>query len=198
MRRIPCRSPVVVHLLVSTSILLALCVASAAPFVVPKAALQPPQVTFSEVPNNTSLSGLTINGFTFNQNIPLLRTGPSAPPGDTNNVNGQIARGIFGPSHVLTVAFAAPVLAFGFGFWVSVFNDAMAVTVTLFDGATNLGSLVYAGTPDPVRGGGFAGIGNATAFTRAEIRFDPAVEEVGADNFASSPAQVAVPEGGRT
>ena len=169
----------------------------AAPFVVPKASLQPPQVTFSEVPNGTAINGLTINGFTFSESSPTggnLFTRPdsgSFPSGGTNNITGDKASSIGVTSnYVLTVNLASPATAFGFGFA----SASGTVLVTLFNGTTNLGSLVFATAPDPVTSGGFAGIGNTTAFTSVQIK--PTAGSIFAvDNFAAFNVN-AVPESG--
>jgi len=133
-----------------------------APFVVPKAALQPPQVTFSEVPNGTAINGLTINGFTFSEsnqfNVNVLFTRPNSPffpTGGTNNITGDKASttAALASNYVLTVNLASPATAFGFGFA----SGSGTVLVTLFNGTTNLGSLAFASAPDPTFFGGFAG-----------------------------------------
>ena len=66
-----------------------------------------------------------------------------------------------------------------------------AVTVTLFNGATNLGSLGYTGSPDPTFSGGFAGIGNDTPFNRVTLSFASTSTAFDFDNIR---AISAVPE----
>lgn len=170
-----------------------LATASAAPFVVPKASLQPPQVTFSEVPGGIPLDGLTINGFTFSESSPLFNTAASSSgPGDTNNVDGEIALSLTNPAaYVLTVTLPGPSIAFGFGFALLASTSIPnAVTITLFNGVTNLGSLAFDANLDPTFPGGFAGIGNAVAFTSVQITFDRAPQALAIDNFSA----IAVPE----
>ncbi len=92
---------------------------SAAPFVVAKSSLQPPQVIFSEVASFTLLNNLTINGFTFTQNMPTVTmTAPAGNgPGITNNLSGDIALSIANPlGYALTVILPGASTAFGFGF----------------------------------------------------------------------------------
>jgi hypothetical protein len=179
--------------------LLPVCSASAAPFAVPKATLQPPQVTFSEVPSFTDLNGLSINGFTFTENMQTAFTAPPGfGPGNTNNISGDAAHSGVPPGagYILTVSLASPALSFGFGFALQgTASVANAVTLTLFSGMTNLGSLVFAGAPDPVFTGGYAGIGNDALFDRVEITFNPQFGNFVIDNFS---ARAAVPEAGGT
>ncbi|HEV3410642.1 MAG TPA: hypothetical protein VG095_10125 [Chthoniobacterales bacterium] len=172
---------------------------SAAPFEVPKATLQPPLVTFSEVANFTPVNGLTINGFTFTENMPTAFTAPSASgPGNTNNITGDTALSGVPPGagYILSVSLASPALSFGFGFALQTTGSvANAVTLTLFSGMTNLGSLVFAGANDPTFTGGYAGIGNDTFFDRVEIAFNAQFPGFAVDNFS---ARAAVPEAGGT
>lgn len=179
--------------------LLSICNVSAAPFEVPKATLQPPLVTFSEVPSFTAVNGLTINGFTFTENMPTAFTvPPGSGPGNTNNISGDHALSGAPPGggYILSVSLASPALSFGFGFALQgTTSVANAVTLTLFSGATNLGSLAFAGAPDPTFTGGYAGIGNDTFFDRVEISFNPNTQGFAVDNFS---ARAAVPETGGT
>lgn len=176
--------------------LLPVCSAIAAPFAVPKATLQPPQVTFSEVSNFTPVNGLTINGFTFTESIPMSFTAPSSNgPGNSNNISGDIALSSLGSipaGYNLTVSLATPAQSFGFGFALQGSTTvANAVTLTLFSGSTNLGSLVFAGAPDPAFTGGFAGIGNNGFFNMVQITFNESFPAFALDNFA---ARTSVPE----
>jgi len=172
------------------AVLLPVCSALATPFAVPKDTLQPPQVTFSEVANFTPLNGLLINGFTFTESIPMVFTSPpGSGPGDTNNNSGDTALSGLGSipaGYILTVSLATPSLSFGFGFALQgVTTVANAVTVTLFDGATNLGSLVVAGALDPAFTGGFVGVGNDAFFNSVQITFNDSFSAFAVDNFSS-------------
>lgn len=185
---------------IACAILLPLCSAWAAPFAVNRGTLQPPQVTFSEVPAFTPLNGLSINGMTFSENAPMVFTAPSGQgPGNTNNISGDMALSGLGSipaGYVLSVALSNPALSFGFGFSLQGGSSvANAVTLTLFNGATNLGSLAFAGSPDPNFIGGFAGIGNDAFFNRVEITFNQSFTGFAVDNFR---ARNQVPETGST
>jgi hypothetical protein len=177
------------------ALLLPVCGAWAAPFPINPGFLQPPQVTFSEVPAGTALNGLSINGFTFTENLPTAFTAPPGGPGNTNNISGAYALSGVPPGggYILSVALLNPARSFGFGFSLQgVTSGANAVMITLFNGATNLGFLSFAGNPDPTFIGGFAALGDNAFFNRVEITFNPSATGFAVDNFAAS---TQVPEG---
>ena len=65
---------------------------------------------------------------------------------------------------------------FGYGFAIlSMGIVPNATTISLFNGATPVGSLSYGGAPDPVFAGGFAGIQSTLLFNRAQLTFNSAV-----------------------
>jgi PEP-CTERM motif len=79
----------------------------------------------------------------------------------------------------------------GFGFAdLALDSVAGALTITLFDGVTDVGSLTYGGSPDPTFTGGFAGIQSSIAFNSAEITFDHGIA-FAVDNIQT---QAAAPE----
>lgn len=144
-------------------------------------------VNFGEVSIGTPINGLAIKGFTFAENIPGA-TVSSGGPGTTLNLTSPSAQsgGGYSPaSYVLTVTMPAATTQFGFGFAILDFSPtANAVTITAYNGATNLGSITYPGTPDPSFDGGFAGIGSSDPFTSARITFGPTAAAFAIDNFA--------------
>jgi hypothetical protein len=180
----------------------------AALFLVPEATLTAPAlgpnqiVSFDEVPVNTAINGVTIDGYKFLENTPSASVFPAnSGPGATNHVDGPLAlefSGAFNPAtYVLTIELPVASQAFGFGFaLLSGVQEASAVTVTLFDGLTNVGVIGIASTFDPLFPGGFAGIGSTVAFDRAEIRFSTSATSYALDNVASVAAALAVPEPG--
>jgi hypothetical protein len=183
------------------AVLLPLSSAFSAPSVEDKGNFGPPQVTFSEVPSFTPLNGLTINGLTFSENVPISFTAPAGfGPGNTNNISGAMALSGLGSipaGYVLSVSLANQALSFGFGFALQGLTTSVAnaVTLTLFSGATNLGSLSFAGNADPNFTGGFAGIGNNVFFDRVQITFNQNATGFAVDNFV---ARDRVPENGGT
>ncbi len=148
-------------------------------------------VNFGEVSLTTPINGLTIKGFGFSENIPNA-TVSNGGPGSTTNITTPTAQsgGSYSPAtYALTVTMPIPVHSFGFGFAILDFTPAAnAVTITVFNGLTNLGSLTYPGVPDPTPpfffDGGFAGIGSTDYFTSAKITFGPTATAFAIDNLA--------------
>jgi hypothetical protein len=68
------------------------------------------------------------------------------------------------PSSVDTFGYAYALLGSG-----TILNGT---TISLFNGATPVGSLSYAATPDPSLPGGFAGIQSTLTFNRVEVTFN--------------------------
>ena len=165
----------------------------------PAAALSAPAVApgtivnFGEVSLGTPIHDLTIKGFTFSENTDSpSATVSSGGPGTTLNLtipSAQSGGGYSPASYVLTVTMPAATTQFGFGFAILDFvPTANAVTITVYYGATNLGSITYPGVPDPTPpfffDGGFAGIGSTDPFTSARITFGPTATAFAIDNFA--------------
>lgn len=159
----------------------------------PAAALSAPAVApgtivnFGEVSVGTAIHTLTIKGFTFSENIPGA-TVSAGGPGTTLNLtipSAQSGGGYSPASYVLTVTMPTATTQFGFGFAILDFSPTPnAVTITAYNGATNLGSITYPGTPDPSFAGGFAGIGSSDPFTSARITFGPTAAAFAIDNLA--------------
>lgn len=153
----------------------------------PSASLSPPIVdpgiivNFGEVTLSTPIQNQTIKGFTFSENIPTASTSDQGPhqfvPGPLN-LSGISLQSVLGAdltNYVLTVTMPIPVHSFGFGYAINNFVSLPnAVSITVFNGLTNLGSITYPGAPDPMFTGGFAGIGSTDYFTSAQIRFPTA------------------------
>jgi hypothetical protein len=85
--------------------------------------------------------------------------------------------------------------ALGYGFAdLSTATLPTATTITLFNGSTNVGSLAYAGSPDPTFTGGFAGIDSTVLFNIVDITFDSVhAPAFAADNIVYASAS-AIPE----
>ena len=152
------------------------------------------------MPNFTPLNGHTIGVYTFAESTPIAFTAPPGfGPGNTNNISGDMALSGLGSipaGYVLSVTLSNPALSFGFGFALQGGSSvANAVTITLFNGAMNLGSLAFAGSPDPTLIGGFAGVGNDAFFNRVEITFNQSFTGFAVDNFS---ARNQVPDTGGT
>ena len=192
--------------LTAASLVLTITASHAGLFIVPEALLTAPAVNpasivnFGEVADGTPINGLTIKGFTFSENTPEALATSGGGPGPTNHISPPEALqllGVFNPAtYALTVTMPGAVTGFGFGFAIlDTIPTANALTITLFNGATNLGSLTYAGAPDPTFDGGFAGIGSTDPFTSARITFGPTAQSFAIDNMAVTTV-AAIPEPG--
>jgi hypothetical protein len=156
-----------------------------------------PKVTFSEVSVGSALNGLTINGFAFTETISnTFVAGTGAGPGDTNSVTKPSALGNGNPAgQVISVMLPELSTAFGFAYALLASGTLPnGVTISLFNGLTDLGSLGFTAELDPVFPGGFAGIGSTVAFDKATITFNASALAYDLDNFNSVAA--AVPEPG--
>ena len=116
---------------------------------------------------------------------------------DLDNKQRQSSQcGVIGTTGVLTLTLGGLYDSFGFGFAIlyegSVLN---AATITVFDGATNLGNLAYGAVPDPHFAGGFAGIQSTAPFNRVQLTFNSAVAPAFAlDNIRLATTTTIVPE----
>ncbi|MDX2503758.1 MAG: PEP-CTERM sorting domain-containing protein [Gammaproteobacteria bacterium] len=156
-----------------------------------QASFASPDVTFSEVPIGTALNGLTINGFTFSETISNTFVS-NIGPGNTSNITQPSALGNDNPvGEIITIAMPSLMSEFGFGYALLAVGTVLDdVTITLFNGAIDLGSLTYSASPDPSFPGGFAGIGSTNAFDSAEIVFSSSAAAFDFDNISAN----AVPE----
>ncbi len=181
------------HSFLVAAFFLAAAAAPAAIFTLPSVSLTPPNlapseiVNFGEVSLGTPINGLSIKGFSFAENIPnaVVSSGGPSPALNIISPSAQSGGGYSPATYVLTVTMPYPVKSFGFGYAILDFiPTANAVSVTLFDGLTNLGMLTYPGAPDPTFNGGFVGIGSTDLFTSARINFGPTAVQFAIDNFA--------------
>ena len=72
---------------------------------------------------------------------------------------------------------------FGYGYaLVPKGSISSATTIELFAGAAPIGSISFAGIPDPIFTGGFAGVASDTPFDRAGLTFSGVGEAFAVDN----------------
>ena len=72
---------------------------------------------------------------------------------------------------------------FGYGYaLVPKVSISSATTIELFAGAAPIGSISFAGIPDPIFTGGFAGVASDTPFDRAGLTFSGVGEAFAVDN----------------
>jgi hypothetical protein len=144
--------------------------------------------TFTGLTDGTEVNGLNVGGIVFNYSLGNGQVIIDGGPGDTNNISQPNIVSVGNQAGILTLTFPTSISLFGYGY--AVLTEAPVVnatTITLFDGATNVGSLSYFGVPDPVFTGGFAGIESSIPFNRAEVTFNSiAAPAFALDNIRTS------------
>src|SRR5437764_8250015 len=102
----------------------------------------------------TSVNGLGSSYYLVNVNVII-----DAGPGATNNISPPNIVSIGNPAGSLSILlpFAATMFGYGYAILATVAVPG-ATTISIFNGATFLGSLSYNGLPDPTFTGGFAGL----------------------------------------
>ena len=118
-------------------------------------------------------------------------------PNTTANINPPaIVSNSGANSGVLTIVLPTLVDTFGYGYALLGTGTILnGTTLSLFNGATPVGSLSYTAMPDPTFPGGFAGIQSTLPFNRVEATFNSASAAAFAlDNVRRGPAVVAIPE----
>ena len=152
--------------------------------------------TFAGLADGTEVNGLIVDGIRFSYSAGNSQLIIDGGPGNTNNIALPNIVSIGSNSGVLTLLLPSFVDTFGYGY--AILNNAAvanATTMSVFDGATLLGSRSYNGTPDPDFAGGFAGIQSTTAFNRVEITFNSvAAPAFALDNIRTLSTVSAVPE----
>ena len=128
--------------------------------------------TFTGLADGTEVNGLVVDGITFQYSLGDGLVIINGGPGETNNVSPQNVVSIGDPAGVLTMVLPSLVNAFGYGFAILSSDPiASATTMSLFNGATAVGSLSFSGAPDPAFAGGFAGLQSTLAFDRIQVIF---------------------------
>ena len=132
---------------------------------------------FQTVPTGTEVNGLVINGVTFSYAVGGVPLNDAVVIGDAPGITNDI----FPPNIVSTgngtgilgIQLPAPVFLLGYGYAIfSIGTLPAATTISVFGGATLLGSLPYTGVSDPFFTGGFAGIQSTIAFDRVQVTFN--------------------------
>jgi len=151
--------------------------------------------TFAGLPNNTEVNGLIVDGILYTYSLGNGQVVIDGGPGTTNNITPPNVVSIVNSAGVLTLSFPSARSQFGYGYAIlTTATVANATTITLFDGATNVGSLSYAAAPDPLFSGGFAGIASTIPFNIARVTFNAAAAPFFAiDNVRTTPV-VSAPE----
>jgi len=153
-------------------------------------------INFTGLADGTEVNGLTVSGVSFNYSLGNGQVIIDGGPGITNNVDPPNVVSLGNNTGVLTLTLGGSYDSFGFGFAVLNLGSVLnAATITVFDGATNLGNLAYDGVPDPDFAGGFAGIQSTTPFDRVEVTFNSvAAPAFALDNIRLATTTTIVPE----
>jgi hypothetical protein len=160
--------------------------------------------TFTGLALGTEVNGLTVGaavgpggGILFEYSLGDGRVAIGVGPNNTNNINlpSIVSNPGSNNSGVLTMTFPVSVDTFGYGYALLGTGTILNGTIiSLFNGATPIGSLSYTATPDPSLPGGFAGIQSTLAFDRVEVTFNSvSATSFALDNVRRGPA-VPVPE----
>jgi hypothetical protein len=129
--------------------------------------------TFTGLADFTEVNGLTVDGILFQYSLGNGHVFIDGGPGPTNNITPQNIVSTGNNTGVLTMTLPSMVDTFGYGFAVlGTGTIPNGTIISLFNGATPVGSLSYAATPDPNFPGGFAGIQSTLLFNRVEVTFD--------------------------
>jgi hypothetical protein len=150
-------------------------------------------VTFTDLPEDTEVNGLSVGGLEFSYSLGNGSLIIDAGPGITANIVPPNIVSTGDSTGVLTITLSAPADLFGIGYAIlNTIPVVNATTITVFSGATNLGSLSYNAVTDPSFTGGFAGLQSTIPFDRVQVTFDSAA----APAFALDNVRVAttVPE----
>jgi len=152
-------------------------------------------VDFAGLAFGTEVNGLVVDGVGFSYSLGNGQVDIDGGPGTTNNIEPPNIVSIGNNTGSLTIALPAPANMFGYGFALnSIIDVADATTMSVFNGPTFLGSLSFAGAPDPVFTGGFAGLASTLAFDHVVVTFNSvAAPAFAMDNILVASAVVPPP-----
>jgi len=134
-------------------------------------------LAFTGLPTGLEVNGLTTSGVRFDYTVggtplngALIIDGG---PGVSNNISPPNIVSVGNDAGTLALTLPSSANVFGYGF--AILNSgtvANATAVSAFNGTTLLGSVSFAGRPDPNFTGGFAGILSTTPFNRVALTFN--------------------------
>ena len=153
-----------------------------------------PVLNFAGLADLTEVNGLIVSGVQFTYSLGNGLVVIDGGPGTTNNVTPPNIVSIGNNTGVLGILLPTTSTVFGYGYAIlNAVTVPNATTISVFNGATPLGSLSYTGVQDPDFTGGFAGIQSSLPFNRVELRFDTvtspafALDNIRFGSFASLP-----------
>jgi PEP-CTERM motif len=152
-------------------------------------------INLTGLADGTEVNGLSVGGVVFTYSLGNGQVVIDGGPGITNNISPPNIVSVGNNTGILTIMLSSSSTMFGYGY--AILNTVAvtnATTITLFNGATNVGSLSYNGVVDPTFAGGFAGIQSTLAFDRVQVTFNSALAPAFAlDNIRISTVP-AIPE----
>jgi len=160
---------------------------------------------FTGLAVGTEVNGLAVDAavgpggaILFQYSLGNGRVAINIGPNTTANINPPAIVSNAGPNNagVLTMTFSSLVDTFGYGYALQGAGTILnGTTLSLFNGATQVGTLTFTATPDPNVPGGFAGIQSTLPFNRVEATFNSvSAASFALDNIRRGPAVAAVPE----
>jgi hypothetical protein len=149
-------------------------------------------IDFSGLADGTEANGLVVNSVLFQ----VTKNGSSTDgivsvdggPGKTGNISPPNLVTFVSPNGIALIV-SLPNLATQFGYGYALAADvsiSSATTIELFAGAAPVGTISFAGIPDPNLTGGFAGVGSDTPFDRAVLTFSNVGDAFAVDNVTFS------------
>lgn len=136
-----------------------------------------PILTFTGLATGAEVNGLVVNGVTFSYTVGGAPLNGAVTiddgPGTTNHITEPNIVSVGNNTGILTVTLPSPANLFGYGF--AILNGTTisnATSIAAFSGSTPVGSLSFAGAPDPDFTGGFAGIQSTVPFNRLALTFN--------------------------
>jgi len=161
--------------------------------------------TFTGLALGTEVNGLTVasavgpgGGILFQYSLGNGRVAIGIGPNTTANINPPAIVSNAGANNagVLTMTFPELVDVFGYGYALQGTGTILnGTTLSLFNGATSVGSLSFTASPDLVVPGGFAGVQSTLPFNRVEATFNSvSAVSFALDNVRRGPAVAVVPE----
>jgi hypothetical protein len=159
---------------------------------------------FSALADGTEANGLILDAVLFQVTKNGVLTDGivvvDGGPGTTGNISPPNLVSILDPDGVALVV-SLPNLATQFGYGYAILAQVSvpaATTIELFAGSTSVGSIPFAGIPDPTFTGGFAGVASDTPFDRAVLTFSDVSIAFAVDNVTFVKTVSTVSDEGRT
>jgi hypothetical protein len=161
-------------------------------------------IDFSGLADGTEANGLVLDAVLFQVTKNSVATNGivvvDGGPGTTGNITPPNLVSVKDINSVALII-SLPDLATQFGYGYAILAQVSipaATTIELFAGSTSVGSIPFAGIPDPTFTGGFAGVASDTPFDRAVLTFSDEVDAFAVDRVTFAKTVSTVSDEGRT